>query len=403
MRAPFDLLVVGGGPVGWACALAATRASERMSRKLAIAVVDASAPRPAPTGLFEPRVYTVTEENLAWCRERGVEFDRSRLCDVAGIRVFDQQGNPALSISARDARRTRLAAVIEHDALTHALATRARNAGVEWVSANVGETGVLDQHRYVETSNGELLNAKLVVVAEGVRSTLRERLKIHAVERDYERFGVVAHFSVSAPHLGQARQWFLPDRSILALLPLPDVEDAAAVSMVWSCSTEQADRLKGMTAAALCEAVSVATRNQVSIFRALSTPQAFPLRLLRASDPVSERAILVGDAAHAVHPLAGQGVNLGLGDAIGLESTLIESPSVGYDPGHALMTAKFRRLRYSAVLAMQTATDGLARLYNLDQSLFAMQPMVLADVADAGMRVLGRLPAFRRALSSAAS
>ncbi|TAG70680.1 MAG: hypothetical protein EAZ24_13645 [Burkholderiales bacterium] len=403
MRKPFDLLIVGGGPVGWACALAATRASEQMRHPLSIALVDASPPRAVPTGLFEPRVYTVTEENLAWCRDSRVAFDAARLCDVSEICVFDQQGSQALNVSARDARRPRLASVIEHDTLTHALAARAEKAGVEFVEASIGESGVLDQDRYVETSRGALLNAKLVIVAEGARSKLRAALQIATVERDYERFGVVAHFSVRAPHLGQARQWFLPDRTILALLPLPDVDGAPAVSMVWSCSPEQAERLKLLTAAALCEAVSVASRNQVNIDRALSSPQAFPLRLLRASDPVAERAILVGDAAHAVHPLAGQGVNLGLGDAIGLQAALASSSAVGFDVGHPLVTTKFRRLRYTAVLAMQTATDGLARLYNLDQSLFAMQPTALATVADAGMRVLGRLPAFRRALSSAAS
>lgn len=397
MNERYDILVAGGGPVGWSCALSCALALPRAR----IGVVDRAIPPTMPSGGLETRVYTVNEDNLAWLAANGVLLDETRMADVERIRVFDQAGMSALSVDTRDAKRARLAKVAEHDALTAAIAERAHALQVKFIEGEIKGTGILDQYRYLELADGSLLNTSLAIVAEGKHSGLRDALGLQTVHRDYERFGVVAHLVIESPHRGEARQWFLPDQTILALLPLPDRNGRACVSMVWSVPKSRADALRSMSADTLCATVSDATRLTVRAMEALTSAVAFPLKLARVADPVAERAVVVGDAAHAVHPLAGQGVNLGFGDAIALGNVLQAASAVNEDLGHALLLAKFRRTRYAAVLAMQAATDGLARIYNLESSLFTDSSIAPAAIGDFGMRLLGKLPAFRRFVSSA--
>jgi 2-polyprenylphenol 6-hydroxylase len=395
-----DLIVVGGGPVGWACALAA--AASGAPAGLRVAVVDRATLPSMPSGMIDTRVYAMTADHLNWLETLGVSLDAARTCDVETIRVFDQAGSNALTVDMRDSRSSRLASIVEHDALTQAIATRARALGVQFVAGEAKQSGTLDNTRYVELGDGQLANARLVIVADGARSTLRDALGVQVLRRDYERCGVVAHFAIDAPHRGEARQWFLPEQSILALLPLPDITGAAAVSMVWSTTSEHSQWLLAASESELCNAVTKATGSRVRALSRLAPCRSFPLSLARVADPVAERALVVGDAAHAVHPLAGQGVNLGLGDAEALADLLNSIEQVAGDVGHPLLLAKFRRSRYAAVLAMQAATDGLARIYNLDTSYFANSPTATAAIGDLGMRVLGKLPAFRRLVSSVA-
>jgi 2-polyprenylphenol 6-hydroxylase len=401
----FDVIVVGGGPVGWACALAMKKTAA------SVCVIDRASIPNMPSGAMQSRVYTVTQDHLRWLDELGVVLDNARCAEVDRIRVFTQSGQLALNIDSRDAKKMRLAKVVEHEHLSAATAARAIQVGVQYVQSEVVTSGVLDAHRYVELADGSLHNAKLVVFAQGADTKLLDTLHIQSIRRDYDRVAVVANFTSEDAHRGAAQQWFLPDQSILALLPLPDAPQVtqssnahrAAVSMVWSTTASHATALKAMSMPALCAAVSQATGNALRLSSVIASCRQFPLQLVRVADPVAERALVVGDAAHAVHPLAGQGVNLGLGDAIALGEALSLASQVDSDVGHTLLLAKYRRSRYAAVAAMQAATDGLARIYNLSSAENSSPLLPSASVGDLGMRVLGTLPAFRRILSSAAS
>jgi 2-polyprenylphenol 6-hydroxylase len=393
----FDVIVVGGGPVGWACALAVKTAVGR------VCVVDRAAAPKMPTGAMQSRAYTVAEDHLRWLGEHHVDLNVARCAEVDCIRVFTQSGQRALNVDARDARKTRLAKVVEHAHLSAVAALRALHLGVVHVQGEVVASGLLDAERYVELADGSLLNAKLVVFAQGANTNLLDALGVQAIRRDYQRVAVVANFTSRDQHFGAAQQWFLPDQSILALLPLPDEGDCAAVSMVWSTTATHAAALSAMSEPELCAAVSNATGNALRLDTVIAGCKQFPLQLVRVADPVLPRALVVGDAAHAVHPLAGQGVNLGLGDAIALGEAFTLAPQVSGDVGHGLLLAKYRRSRYAAVAAMQAATDGLARIYNLSSAENSSPLLPSAAVGDLGMRVLGALPAFRRILSSAAT
>lgn len=390
----FDVVVAGGGPVGWACALAAQVALGKRAR---VAVIERESSRPPSADvLLSARVYTVASGNLRWLMEQGVQFDLARSAAVTDIVVSGRDGQESLRVSANDAGEAELAKVLEHEALTHAIATRAQVLGVQLVSGAVVTRHDLDAQKLIELSDRRMLQARVVIAADGMQSKLRELSDISATVRTYPQHGVVAHLRCEQPHRGAARQWFLPDGSILALLPLPDIDGASAMSMVWSVSEARADELCAVLATDLLDAVNAASQRAARVTHMSSAAQHFPLTLVRVADPVAQRLVVVGDAAHAVHPLAGQGVNLGLVDARVLHDVWQQVDKVGGDSGHALLLGRYRRERFRPTLAMQLATDGLFRLYNQVE-----HPLLMA-AGDAGMRLLSRLPAFRRTLSTAA-
>ena len=389
-----DVLVVGGGPVGWACALAAQTALGKRAR---VAVVEGESSGASPAnGSLTARVYTVSSGNLRWLAELGVPFNLARSAAVTDIVVSGRDGQESMRISANDAGEAELARVLEHEALTHAISVRAQALGVQLVHGTVASLHDLDAQKLIELTDRHMLHARVVIAADGAQSKLRDLSGINATVRAYPQQGVVAHLRCAQPHRGAARQWFLPDGSILALLPLPDVDQAALVSLVWSVSEARADQLCALSEADFLDAVNSASKHAAAVTHRVSNAQRFPLTLVRVANPVAQRLVVVGDAAHAVHPLAGQGVNLGLVDARALHNVWQHADKVGADPGHALLLGRYRRERFGPTLAMQLATDGLFRLYN------QMDRPLLMAAGDAGMRLLSRLPAFRRTLSTAA-
>ncbi len=387
-----DVLVAGGGPVGWACALAAQVALGRRAR---VAVVEReSSGLEIPTSTLSARVYTIASGNLRWLTEQGVAFDLARSAAVTDIVVSGRDGQESMRISASDAGEAELAKVLEHESLTHAIALRAQALGVQLVSGTVAALHDLDEKKLVELADRRMLSTRVLIAADGMRSMVRELSGIDATVRLYPQRGVVAHFACSHPHRGAAWQWFLPDGSILALLPLPDTNGSSAVSMVWSVTDTRADELCALSEIEWLEAVNGASQHGANVTHMIGAAQQFSLTLVRVANPVAKRLVVVGDAAHAVHPLAGQGVNLGLVDARALHDVWREAAPVGGDAGHALLLGRYRRERFGPTLAMQLATDGLFRLYNQ-----AQHPLLMA-AGDAGMRLLGRVPAFRRTLST---
>ena len=390
----FAVIVVGGGPVGWASALAAQVALGKRAR---VAVVERESLQPLPAQApLSARVYTVSSGNFCWLTEKGVQFDLSRSAQVTDIVVSGRDGQASMRVSANDAGELALARVLEHEALTHAIASRAQALGVQLVSGAVAALHDLDAQKLIELVDRRMLQARVVIAADGMQSKLRELAAIDATVRAYPQHGVVVHLQCDTPHRGAARQWFLPDGSILALLPLPDIDRTALVSMVWSVSAARAAALSALPETELVAAINAASQHTAGATHLRGAVQQFPLTLVRAANPVAQRIVVVGDAAHAVHPLAGQGVNLGLLDARVLHDVWQQVDPVGGDPGHALLLGRYRRERFGPTLAMQLATDGLFRLYNQ-----ADHPLLMA-AGDAGMRLLSRLPAFRRTVSTAA-
>ncbi len=393
--------MAGGGPVGWACALAARHALGNTAR---VAVVERDALPDAKSWTTDKplsaRVYTVAAGNLRWLASQDVVLDPARSATVSEMRVHGRNGAESLHIRATDIGEDELARVIEHEAMTFAIARAAVQAGVLLVRGegvdlhDGGDVGV--EAKLLELADRSLLQARLVIVADGVQSRLRDAAGLVATRHSYPQHGVVANLIAESGHRDTAAQWFLPDGSILALLPLPDIAGASAMSMVWSADPRRAASLCAMADDELLRAINAISGQTIRLRAVAGRPRSFPLNLLRLADPVGKRVLVVGDAAHAMHPLAGQGVNVGLADARCLFDLWSSVAMAADDPGHPLLLARYRRQRYGPTLAMQMTTDGLFRLYNQSD-----HPLLMA-AGDAGMRLLGRVPAFRRTLSTAA-
>jgi ubiquinone biosynthesis UbiH/UbiF/VisC/COQ6 family hydroxylase len=231
----------------------------------------------------------------------------------------------------------------------------------------------------VRLDDGSELAARLLVGADGAESRVRARAGIAVRASDYRQLGVVANFSCEKSHQDIAFQWFMRD-GVLALLPLP----GKRVSMVWSIAEEKGRRLLALPEAALAAEVESASGGAVGALQVITPAAGFPLKLQRVTQFTRPRLALVGDAAHNVHPLAGQGVNLGFRDARALAGVLKERGPQG-DCGDRALLRRYERSRREDVLAMQAATDGL-------QKLFSSDAVWVARARNLGLRLVDRQP-----------
>lgn len=388
----FDVVIVGAGLVGLALAPALARSGLR------VALVD-RAPIAAP--LYDPetwdaRIFAVSPGSAAFLRALGAwqMLVPERIEPIEAMHVAGDAGS-TIEFSAYELGERALAWIVEERALRAALLPLVFEAGVEVIGESApaalefsSEAATLT----MATSEGatRTLSARLIVGADGARSWTRVAAAIVAEDKPYDQTAVVANFACDRAHHGVARQWFRTDGSVLAWLPLP----GRRMSMVWSAPNALAAELHALDSAALCARVAEAGGHELGALSPLTAPAAFPLAFLRLPATIAPRLALVGDAAHGVHPLAGQGVNLGFGDVEALAGVLADRGPVT-DPGAPLLLERFARRRVEPVLAMQTVTDGLVRL-------FAPTAPWLKNLRNIGMTAVDRVPLLKRALAQPA-
>ncbi|HWT53353.1 MAG TPA: UbiH/UbiF family hydroxylase [Rhodocyclaceae bacterium] len=379
-----DIVIVGGGLAGLALA-AALRGS-----RYSIALVEGRAPQ-VPQGL-DARIYAISPASAAFLAEIGVwrHLDASRMQPVERMEVCgDRSGR--IGFSAYDTGVSELAWIAESSLLHQELwETVKRQPNVQLLCpAKPQALAVGEQAATLQLADGRTLIADLVVAADGADSWTRQALGVDVRFRHYEQLGVVANFACTEPHRGTAFQWFLNNADadgILAWLPLP----GKRISMVWSTPKAHGEALCQLTPAALCEKVAAAGKHALGKFELLTPPAGFPLRLMRAPRTVGPRFALVGDAAHAIHPLSGHGINLGFQDAKVLADTL-SGLSVLEHCGDERCLRPYERSRKEEVVALQTMTDGLYRLF-----IPKNEPLVW--LRNTGMNLTGKLPVLRDAL-----
>ncbi len=372
-----DILVIGGGLVGAASALALARAGQR------VALIEQRAPDFAALEEgWDARIYAVSPANRAFLQALGAWPDMARVGTITAMDVKGDAGG-RIGFDARDADTDALAWIVENRWLLAALWRALDAAGVERLTGVSPVSFASDaRSARVGFSDGSAREARLVIGADGASSWLREQLGIAASVKPYGHSGVVANFACEEPHGGVARQWFTGD-SVLAWLPMA----GKRVSIVWSSADP--DALTALPAAELCERVAAAGGHALGAFELLTPAAAFPLRLIRPERVIGTRALLVGDAAHTVHPLAGQGVNLGFGDAIALEALLPRVP----DAGSHLLLRRYERSRREAVRTMQATCDGLF-------TLFTTRDLPgLSWLRNTGLTLTDKLPMVRRELA----
>lgn len=378
-----DVTVVGAGLVGTSLALGCARAD------LEVALVADAVPAPASTG-WDARVYAISPGSRALLEQLGAwgRIDAARLQPVERMEIFGDDGAARLAFDARGAGVAELAWIAESGTLSAALWSCLVEDGRCAIRAPVrpARLVVMPDRASLYLEDGTVLDSALVVGADGRGSWVRATAGIEAPGRDYPQHAVVANFECTVPHRGTARQWFRDD-GVLALLPLP----GRRVSMVWSASAAVADALTGAPPAELAARVAAAAKGQAGELSLVTPPVALPLSARLARRFVQPRLALVGDAAHHVHPLAGQGVNLGLRDVRALADVLgARGPQ--RDCGALPLLRRYERARREDALAMLAVTDGLQRL-------FSSTLPGAGRLRNAGLALTGRLPLVRRLLA----
>jgi 2-octaprenylphenol hydroxylase len=383
------ILVCGAGIVGLATALALAR------RKQQVAILaPAPAAMAAPSDPYHPRVYAISPSSQRFLHELGI-WDALPAARIAAVDAMEVHGDAdgCVTLNAWQAAQSSLAWIVEAVEIERVLAQAARLSGISWIQ----DRCVGYQRGSVLTENGAQLRADLVVGADGAASPLRAAAGLTLESVPYDAMGVVTHLDAALAHQGTAVQWFQND-GVLALLPLPDSARGAQVSMVWSLPATRARALLGLPAqeqaARLQAELALATHGRLGTLAVNAPPHGFPLFLEQAQMATAGVA-LVGDAAHRVHPLAGQGLNLGLGDALVLADVVAQRESFR-TPGDLRVMRRYQRARAEPLLAMRWATDGLYKL-------FASQATPLAWLRNAGMQWVDALPAVKRQLIAGAS
>ncbi len=385
-----QVIVCGAGIVGMACALALVR------QGMKDLVLLGPAPKALPLGPneFHPRVYAISAASQQFLTELGVWslMNPQRLTRVEAMEIKGDQFG-ALYLRDWQAARTSLTWIVESGELERVLQQALGLYGVQW------RQDTLEQYSdgQGQTASGQHLHADLWVGADGAGSKLRQFAGLAYDETSYDAVGVVGHLTAQYAHQATAFQWFRPE-GVLGILPMPDTEDGHQVSMVWSLRTDYANTLLSLPAERqaneLAESLGQATRGRLGKLQLRGSLHGFALTLAR-SPMIGQGIALVGDAAHRVHPLAGQGLNLGLGDAHALARTLIdrEADMSVADP---LILRRYRRARAQALLEMRLVTDGLKRLF--DQTL-----PPLPWLRNAGMSLVDRIPFVKRLLIDGAA
>lgn len=368
-----QVAVIGGGLVGAAAALALLKLGLR------VALVEQH-PAPTPTDDWDPRIYAISPASEALLRDLGAwqRMDVARLQAVYRMDVYgDARGH--LRFDAYESGIARLATILESGRLQQALwqAIRDQDPSAIRCPAQLESIDWGSSVSSLRFADGNSLNAELIVAADGVHSHVRELAGVPHRTQAYAQRGIVANFACELPHRGTAFQWFgaarqgeiltyLPLAGSIAPSPVTSQQHHATMagnrmSLVWS--TEHADSLLKLNVDEFAQQVELAGQSRLGKLSVLTPPVSFPLQLTRVSRVYQPGLVLVGDAAHGVHPLAGQGVNLGLGDVAALRATLAGRGLARC--GDEALLARYARQRALPVAQMQSVLHGLHQLFDL--------------------------------------
>ncbi|MFI4891592.1 MAG: FAD-dependent monooxygenase [Steroidobacterales bacterium] len=388
MSQNIDIVVVGAGVIGTVAATLLIHRGVARSGRIAL-IADRLPAAGAPGADWDLRVFALSRASERILRLCGVweRLAPDRLCAYERMCVWDEsgsaQGSGSLSFDCAEIGEPDLGSIVEGRALQAQCLQAARAAGVILIESGIGSVTMADADVRIRVTDGRELRAQLILAADGVESKTRGLLGIESAGHSYHQDALVAHVRTAKPHQRTAWQRFLRTGP-LALLPLPD----GRCSIVWSTATPTAARLAALDPDAFGAELTEASAGVLGRCE-LTTPIArFPLRLQYASHYVCPRAALLGDAAHAVHPLAGQGLNLGLLDAAALAEVLGEATGSA-SPGDLRLLRRYERWRKSENLLAATAMDSLERLFTNSNS-------AVQGLRSAGLSLVGRLPALKR-------
>jgi 2-octaprenylphenol hydroxylase len=403
----FDFLIVGGGITG--CVMASLLVNRKLAAPGRVAIVAGGA-QPAPVSViadseWDLRVFALSRASQrlltlcgAWQLLPTQKYNAyERMC-VWDARGGTPEGAGSLSFDCAELGEPNLGYIVEGRALQTACRHAATAAGAVFIDAGILEILVDEARVSVSLSDDRDLQGQLLIAADGAESRARKLLGIDTAGHAYHQDALVAHVRTAISHRNTAWQRFLPSGP-LAFLPLPDGRS----SIVWSTARPEALRLRSLDAAAFGAELDVASGEVLGACEVTTPIASFPLTLQYALDYVRPRAVLVGDAAHAVHPLAGQGLNLGLLDCavlaevLGGDSLRLGGADLGGPVrfGEHKLLRRYERRRKSENVLAATVFDGLERLFSNNSA-------VLTRLRIAGLGAVGRVPFVKRELATRA-
>lgn len=382
----YDIAIVGGGCVGGTLACALAQAG------LHVAVIEAREPqRVWPAGSVDIRVFAITRASERIFRSIGCwdAIERGGISPFRDMRVWDASGPGAIHFDSAELGEPTLGYIIEQRVIQAALNARMETLPTltRLCPAEMGDFAVEGDAMRLTLADGRVLRTRLLVGADGAASRVRGMAGIAIGTRDYQQEAVVAVVRTEQPHQETAWQRFLPTGP-LAFLPLRDGRS----SIVWSTSPQEAAELCALDVALFCERLGVAFEHRLGRITAVEERARFPLRRLHAKHYVAERLALIGDAAHVIHPLAGQGVNLGLLDAATLAEVVLDARVAGRDYGLQSNLRRYERWRHGDNRAMQLAMDGF-------KDLFGAPAAPLRLLRNAGLSLVDRAGPLKQMLA----
>jgi 2-polyprenylphenol 6-hydroxylase len=389
-RQDFDVIIVGAGVIG--TVMASLLMARRLTLPSRVAVIADRFASPAPaTADWDLRVFALSRASQRLLSGCGVwdslpgdrKFAYERMC------VWDAAGKPhgkgSLSFDCAELGEPNLGFIVDGRHLQWQSLQAARAAGAVLLEGGLAAIAACDSDIAVRLTDGRTLTSQLLIAADGQDSKTRALLGIETAGHAYQQDALVAHVRTAKPHDNTAWQRFLAGGP-LALLPLPQGRS----SIVWSVPREQAGPLSKLDDAAFGAAVTAASGDILGDCSVSSGRAGFALRLQYALDYVRPRAVLIGDAAHAVHPLAGLGLNLGLLDCAALAAVFEDARGAGYF-GELRVLRRYERWRRSENLLAAGALDGLERL-------FSNANPITSAVRSLGLAAVGRMPMIKRDL-----
>jgi len=351
----FDVIIVGGGMIGLSLVV-------ELSRKmnLSVAIIDPNDCNPTISDSFHTRVSAITPSTQDFLSSINVWDKIQRKKGFSATKVWDQNSHGHLNFYAKDEGIEYLGYIVENDLIQSALFNAIDQSKVSMINAKLLGFTKTDIGYTVNLENGESHSCKLLVGADGSQSKVRDLAEIQVTEHDYQQKAIIANIVSEKPLMNTTWQRFLSD-SILAILPLSDHQ----ASIVWSCKEALANELEAKDKTIFNKMLSEASEYQFGVLELESSKKSFPLVSRTAKEYVRANLALIGDAAHNIHPLAGQGANLGFSDVIELSKQLVENNDKLLGDFHVLRKyARARRLDNEMMSKTMTGLDWIYKENN---------------------------------------
>ncbi len=393
----FDILIVGGGMIGSALALGLSRQGWQVGLIEGAPAASLMAPAEPASSVddFEPRVSAISLASQRLLEELGAwpKVQASRHCGYREMTVWDGDGTGRIHFDAAELHARSLGTIVENRNIVRALFESLSDSSVQLLDGV--RVKAWSRGQGVELEDGRCLAARLVVGADGALSRLRQWSGLATREWDYDQQAIVCTVRTSQNHRYTAWQRFSPTGPLAFLPLLNEAGDEHFCSIVWSQDTLEARRLMALETESFRKELEAAIERELGEVLAVSRRFAFPLRQRHAKDYIADGLALVGDAAHTIHPLAGQGANLGYGDVRALLEELGRARELGLAPDDASVLARYQRRRKGENLAMMVAMEGF-------KQLFARDELPVRWLRNTGMRWLNQLAPLKNRIAAEA-